>query len=88
MRDRPLVKRCRLGILACFAIVLVSGLTQADRLPLKTYTIADGLGHNNVNKIVRDSRGFLWFCTAGGLSKFDGYTFTNYGAEQGLPTRT
>jgi len=59
--------------------------TRAERLPLKIYTTADGLAHNEINKIVRDSRGFLWFCTANGLSRFDGYTFTNYGTEQGLP---
>src|SRR5689334_16514231 len=58
---------------------------EAERLPIKTYTTADGLAHNVINKIVRDSRGFLWFCTEEGLSRFDGYTFTNYGTEQGLP---
>src|SRR5450759_3536736 len=28
---------------------------------------------------------FLWFCTAVGLSRFDGYRFTNYTTAQGLP---
>jgi len=59
-----------------------------ERLPLKPYTVADGLPNNNINKIVRDSRGFLWFCTGEGLSRFDGYSFTNYGVEQGLPHTT
>ncbi|MCM3870497.1 MAG: hypothetical protein ND895_07390 [Pyrinomonadaceae bacterium] len=59
----------------------------AERLPLKSYTTADGLAHNEINRIVRDSRGFIWFCTAEGLSRFDGYGFTNYGVEQGLPDR-
>ena len=57
----------------------------AERLPLKAYTTADGLPHNLINRIVRDSRGFLWFCTAEGLSRFDGYTFTNYTTDHGLP---
>ena len=65
--------------------ILLPSLAQAERLPLKTYTTTDGLAHNEINKIVRDSRGFLWFCTANGLSRFDGYTFTNYGTDQGLP---
>lgn len=65
--------------------LLFPSVTQASRLPLKAYTTADGLAHNVINKIVRDSRGFLWFCTAEGLSRFDGYTFTNFGTDQGLP---
>jgi ligand-binding sensor domain-containing protein/signal transduction histidine kinase len=59
--------------------------TRAERLPLKAYTVADGLPNNVINKIVRDSRGFLWFCTGEGLSRFDGYSFSNYGVDQGLP---
>ena len=66
-------------------VVVASVIVAAERLPLKTYTTADGLAHNNVQRIVRDSRGFLWFCTANGLSRFDGYTFTNFGTDQGLP---
>ena len=66
-------------LLLCF-----SQLTHAERLPIKSYSVADGLSHNAINKIVRDSRGFLWFCTDGGLSRFDGYAFTNFGSGQGL----
>ncbi len=58
---------------------------SAQRLPLKSYTVAEGLPNNVINKIVRDSRGFLWFCTGEGLSRFDGYSFSNYGVDQGLP---
>src|SRR5262249_36586066 len=77
------------------AILLLFGLlvgganvANAQRLPLKTYTTGDGLPHNGINRIVRDSHGFLWFCTDEGLSRFDGYTFTNYGVDQGLPHGT
>src|SRR5713226_2579014 len=75
-------------------IVLLAGLfvsvpqKTGQRLPLKSYTVADGLPNNVINKIVRDSRGFLWFCTSEGLSRFDGYAFTNYGVDQGLPHTT
>lgn len=72
----------------CLALLAtVAVLIQAERLPLKTYTIADGLARDNVARIVRDLRGFLWFCTNEGLSRFDGYRFTNYGINQGLPGR-
>jgi two-component sensor histidine kinase len=65
--------------------ISLSCLTQAERLPLRIFTVADGLASNEINKIVTDSRGFLWFCTSDGLSRFDGYAFTNYGTDQGLP---
>ena len=66
-------------------LLLLACCATAQRLPLKTFTIADGLAHDEVNKIVRDSRGFLWFCTAEGLSRFDGYSFVTFGTNQGLP---
>src|SRR5262245_41041445 len=60
-------------------------VARAERLPVKTYTTADGLVSNRISRIVQDSRGYLWFCTENGLSRFDGYRFTNYTSEQGLP---
>src|SRR5213080_5162326 len=72
-------------LLWLFIFLLLPALAHAERLPLKPYTVADGLPNNVINKIVRDSRGFLWFCTGEGLSRFDGYAFTNYGVDQGLP---
>ena len=71
-----------LALLLAFA-----ALSQAAKLPLKIYTAADGLAHNSVNRIVRDSRGYLWFCTSEGLSRFDGYEFHSYGRRDGLPHR-
>src|ERR1700681_2921937 len=72
-------------LLSC--VLLAARLVRAERLPIKTYTTADGLANDSINQIVRDSRGFLWFCTAEGLSRFDGYQFTNYTTDQGLPHR-
>src|SRR5262249_60086691 len=58
----------------------------AERLPIRAYTIENGLVHNRVKRIVQDSHGFLWFCTPAGLSRFDGYQFLNYSVEDGLPS--
>ncbi|HVE59775.1 MAG TPA: two-component regulator propeller domain-containing protein [Pyrinomonadaceae bacterium] len=75
-------------------IILLSGLllilpnfSQAGHLPVKSYTTFDGLANDSVNKIFRDSRGFLWFCTGEGLSRFDGFGFKNYTQTEGLPHR-
>ena len=82
--------RCRVGIgvrrLAASMMLLgFAGSAHAERLPIKAYTVESGLAHNRVKRIVQDSHAFLWFCTAAGLSRFDGYQFTNYTTENGLP---
>src|SRR5450759_3682187 len=58
---------------------------HATRLPIRTYTTADGLARDHILCIAQDSHGFLWFCTAEGLSRFDVYRFANYTTAQGLP---
>lgn len=68
------------------AILFAPSLVHASHLPIRTYTTADGLARDHVLAIAQDSRGFVWFGTAEGLSRFDGYRFVNYGAEQGLPS--
>lgn len=70
------------------AICLLPATVAAERLPIRVFDTVNGLPHNQVRTIVRDSRGFLWFGTSDGLSRFDGYTFTNYSVEHGLPHRT
>jgi PAS domain S-box-containing protein len=66
-------------------LVAESSIAFAQQLPVNSYTTADGLAHDRVIRIVRDSRGFLWLCTVDGLSRFDGAEFTTYGTDQGLP---
>ncbi|HEY3628982.1 MAG TPA: two-component regulator propeller domain-containing protein [Terracidiphilus sp.] len=70
----------------CICVPLIASMAaRAEQLPLRTYTTADGLPHNHINRIRQDSRGFIWFCTDEGLSRFDGYRFINYTTRQGLP---
>ena len=35
--------------------------------------IEDGLSNNHIYTIYRDDTGFVWFGTASGLNRFDGY---------------
>lgn len=81
----PMPTLIRTAFIAALFLTFVSISSYGQRLPLRAFTVADGLPNNEINKIVRDSHGFLWFCTAEGLSRFDGYSFTNYGVDQGLP---
>jgi ligand-binding sensor domain-containing protein/signal transduction histidine kinase len=68
-------------------LLMLCQVIKSEQLPVKIYTTADGLPRDSINRIVRDSHAFLWFCTEEGLSRFDGYKFTNYTTAQGLPGR-
>jgi ligand-binding sensor domain-containing protein/signal transduction histidine kinase len=62
---------------ACF-LLLAALVVRAERLPVKIYTSADGLGSSATFSLVRDSRGFIWICSRDGLVRFDGYRFITY----------
>lgn len=42
------------------------------------FSIPEGLPSSSIRTITQDSIGFLWIATLNGLSRFDGYQFTNY----------
>ena len=79
------VTRLLQSVIAGGAVLIVSAQAAAQRLPITYYSTSDGLAHYAVNRIVRDSHGFLWFCTRDGLSRFDGREFVNWGVDDGLP---
>src|SRR5260370_42656767 len=49
-------------------LLATSGLVRAEQLPIKVYSTADGLPSTQIRRIVRDSRGLMWFCTVDGCS--------------------
>ena len=81
----------RLATLAALALFVSAAAlpreVRAERPPSRVYTTADGLSAHIVSRVLADSRGFLWFATHDGLSRFDGYAFTTYTAGDGLPDR-
>jgi ligand-binding sensor domain-containing protein len=62
----------------CLTSALGGLRVNAERLPVRLYTSADGLGSWFVYFLMSDSRGFMWFCTRDGLSRFDGSRFITY----------
>ena len=49
-----------------------------DQPILHSYTTEQGLPSDWVRAAVQDSTGFMWFVTAEGLIRFDGYTFRGF----------
>ncbi len=83
LRERP-KSVYSLALLCALLLAYLSMNARAERLPIKTYTTDDGLIRNWVRQTFQDSRGYLWIVTPSGLSRFDGYGFTNYGVAQNL----
>ncbi|MBL7941432.1 MAG: hypothetical protein JNM00_01615 [Flavobacteriales bacterium] len=50
----------------------------------RKYTSDDGLASSLVYRCMQDSRGFIWFGTESGVSRFDGRNFDNFTSESGL----
>lgn len=51
----------------------------SERYNFTAITMDEGLPHNFVDDIVKDSQGFLWIATRGeGIARYDGYEFTSF----------
>ena len=67
------------GYLYISLICYIGHLTgQATELGFQHLETTQGLSMNNVNDIVQDQYGFMWFGTEDGLNRFDGYEFRIY----------
>lgn len=69
-----------------WALLAMAATAGAERLALRTLTVAHGLAGDWITAVYKDSRGFLWVGTATGLSRFDGDTFVSYSGSDGLPS--
>lgn len=56
----------------------------AQKYNINTYSVNDGLPSSQVYDVHLDDMGLVWFATAYGLVKFDGFEFDTYSEEHGL----
>ena len=79
------MKYCLLLILALFSCIP----TALGKIELRYRQIrtTDGLANNSVRTMYQDSKGFLWFGTFSGLSRYDGNSFLNFQLESNAPNQ-
>ena len=67
------------SLLSCI-VLLVSYPVNAQQYDyaFEHITAKDGLSQNNINCILQDRNGFMWFGTDDGLNRYDGYDFVTY----------
>jgi ligand-binding sensor domain-containing protein len=54
----------------------------------RNFNVKDGLPSSEVYEMLEDSKGYFWFATDMGVSRFNGYAFENFSTENGLPDNT
>jgi signal transduction histidine kinase/ligand-binding sensor domain-containing protein/DNA-binding response OmpR family regulator len=65
-------------------LIFLSAELQAElNCHFHHYSTEDGLPQYTIMDILQDKKGFMWFGTWDGLSKFDGYKFRNYKVKPG-----
>lgn len=68
----------RLLLLYLFSFLTAFNCLAQIRVYTENFTAKNGLAQNEVNDFAKDSCGFIWLATENGLSRFDGYSFTNH----------
>lgn len=69
----------RLLLSLVFLIAAISGsFAQSGNYKFTRIDVNKGLSHNQVNCLFKDSRGYMWFGTASGLNRFNGYGMKVY----------
>jgi signal transduction histidine kinase/ligand-binding sensor domain-containing protein len=69
------------------SILLVFGkafVSFSQSLVYENYTVNDGLPGQTVYYAFQESKGFMWFATEAGVSRFDGVHFQNFNMHDGL----
>ena len=82
---RSLFRQPLLRTLALLVAATVVTPVSAERLLVRTYSEADGLISSHISSLTTDREGFLWVCSRGGLSRFDGSTFIAFPTRGVLP---
>ena len=72
------------GLCLGLGLLRVASVISAQQLSIRHYDVSDGLAHSHVAAMHQDAKGYLWLATWEGLSRFDGYRFTNYTQRDGL----
>lgn len=54
------------------------GFAIQNELSFDSFSQENGLPNNQIQCIYQDHKGWMWFGTSQGLSRFDGYQFVNY----------
>lgn len=76
--------KATLRVIFIFVLSILGSRNVYAQNIVKHFTIEDGLPSNEVHFVHQDDNGYYWFCTDAGISRYNGYEFTNYTTADGL----
>nr|WP_294946456.1 hybrid sensor histidine kinase/response regulator transcription factor [uncultured Mucilaginibacter sp.] len=62
-------------VVSALLFAYTNNFAQNNQYQFSRLNISNGLSHSQVNCIFKDTKGFMWFGTASGLNRYDGYSF-------------
>ena len=68
----------RYTVVLIFVLLSSYASGQQEQIQFSRLDQSDGLSHNQVNSILKDTQGFLWFATLSGLNRYDGYELKTF----------
>ncbi len=68
----------RLWAVVIFSVISLKTFSLEYQATHTHYSTAEGLPSNAISDIVQDSYGYIWIGTWSGLTRYDGFNFTNY----------
>jgi len=71
-------------ILSWILWLSMAQMVWAQHPSYQHYGLSEGLPSMQVYDIIQDDKGFIWFATAMGVSRFDGINFTTFSTSNGL----
>jgi len=75
-------------VVQLFLLLGIKEPLLAQRYPFYNLNVEYGLIQSQARDMAQDKLGHLWIGTLGGLSRFDGQSFTNYSVRDGMPDNT
>jgi ligand-binding sensor domain-containing protein len=81
-----IVKATKIVSLLIFVLLFKTSSAQNFTPFFKDLNVQNGLSHKKINCVLQDKRGFMWFGTEDGLSRYDGRYFTVYRSESNKTT--
>jgi len=83
---KSLIRKFPILVACAFCSNTIALAAPATPMHFSHVSLEDGLSQNNVQSILQDSKGYMWFATENGLNRYDGYGIHRYSRERGNPS--